>query len=745
MKICFKVMRSLSLFSVVLLLIFLYSCGGDNNEDTWSSNLQSNEVQKGVFIDSPVEGLTYKTATKFGVTDAAGSFFYNKGETIIFSIEDVVLGQGAASNKMSPIDLVPGATDAKHPTVTNICRFLQSLDVDGDPYNGIKINPDISDNVKGCSIVFTLSISDFENDYEVQDLFNAISADGNTRTLCSCKGAQNHLTGILNGYGPFDIDDDADGYTENQGDCDDYDDNIHPNAPEICGDGIDQDCNGKDCATWANIYESNKGRTVLISVNYSNGTKFSGSGFFIEKDVIVTCFHVVEPTYNFSSLENISITLFDTNVIEATGVDYSLENRDIAFLQVPKQEMEPVLLGDYNSLSVLDEIMHIGNPLGLDWTVTIGTVSALRKAEKINSLDWVDPDTDIIQHDISSDNGSSGGIILNDKGEAIGICFAHYKTTGEFRFGVSINYIKPKLNNLSFIPIGNGNNIDNDGDGYTENDGDCNDTDSSIYPGAPETGCDDIDQDCDGSDYCTIKWYKDADGDGYSDGTIINSIDRPNYQYYQVSELKGTYGDCDDGNYSIYPGAPEICGDGIDQDCDGRDCGSNYDKTALLKGTWYFYFTIISTFDFYYTLDEIEESSITLGEYDIFGKNEYGDLIVAGYSSSSGFWTLLDSGITHDYFYVFYTDGSKILENSCFYLIKNDTDDWSDCFTLHGNKISSLPRRLPSACGIGSSKNGQMDELVVEEKGLFEEELYTVDDFIIQKYRESKQLIDTHK
>jgi len=105
---------------------------------------------------------------------------------------------------------------------------------------------------------------------------------------------------------------------------------------------------------------------------------------------------------------------------------------------------------------------------------------------------------------------------------------------------------------------------DGDGDGVSAL-CDCNDADNSIYPGAPEVPNDGIDQDCNGVD--AINCFADGDSDNFGrDGS-------------EIVELSGVCGvgrvpvglDCDDTDPSIYPGAPEIPNDGIDQDCDGSD------------------------------------------------------------------------------------------------------------------------------------------------------------------------------
>jgi hypothetical protein len=93
---------------------------------------------------------------------------------------------------------------------------------------------------------------------------------------------------------------------------------------------------------------------------------------------------------------------------------------------------------------------------------------------------------------------------------------------------------------------------DEDQDGYTVSEGDCNDHDPSVHPGAYDFPEDGVDQDCDGRD-AVQTFYEQTSYDEDQDG-------------YTVSE-----GDCNDGDRRIHPDAEDIPGDGIDQNCDGYD------------------------------------------------------------------------------------------------------------------------------------------------------------------------------
>ena len=108
---------------------------------------------------------------------------------------------------------------------------------------------------------------------------------------------------------------------------------------------------------------------------------------------------------------------------------------------------------------------------------------------------------------------------------------------------------------------------DADQDGTTVCEGDCDDGNAAVFPGADEF-CNGIDDDCDSfvdeaGALDAQTWFEDLDGDGYGDPQtgIVDCAQPPGH----VADSS----DCDDGDAAIHPAAPEICNDGVDDDCDG--------------------------------------------------------------------------------------------------------------------------------------------------------------------------------
>ena len=128
---------------------------------------------------------------------------------------------------------------------------------------------------------------------------------------------------------------------------------------------------------------------------------------------------------------------------------------------------------------------------------------------------------------------------------------------------------------------GVGSVIDNDGDGSGATI-DCDDVDPSIHPGAEEH-CDGVDEDCDGEvdedSVDMLIWYEDIDGDGWGGELSAEACEAP-------AGFVSQAGDCDELDPAFNPGAPEVCCDGLDQDCDGEvDGGCSGDLVLLGEST----------------------------------------------------------------------------------------------------------------------------------------------------------------
>jgi len=111
-------------------------------------------VLLGLFLDSAVVNIKYKTTTQSGTTNALGQFNYVAGETVTFSVGAVTLPPTPAAATITPMSLA-NTTDMGNNTVLNLLVFLQSLDDDGIPGNGIKI-PETAHAAATTSIDFNV-------------------------------------------------------------------------------------------------------------------------------------------------------------------------------------------------------------------------------------------------------------------------------------------------------------------------------------------------------------------------------------------------------------------------------------------------------------------------------------------------------------------------------------------------------------------------------------------------------------
>jgi S1-C subfamily serine protease len=170
------------------------------------------------------------------------------------------------------------------------------------------------------------------------------------------------------------------------------------------------------------IYQENKGAVVLLLAYDSRGMPSAlGSGFYFETNKIASNFHVIEGA---SRIIFRVIGSKDTHEVKrVASVSKSL---DLAILEVERGQ-RPVKIASVEKIAVGDKVVAIGNPRGLEGSVSEGIVSAIRGAGNVTMLQTTAP--------ISP--GSSGGPLFSLGGEVIGV------TTATLRDSQSLNFAVP--------------------------------------------------------------------------------------------------------------------------------------------------------------------------------------------------------------------------------------------------------------------------------------------------------------
>ena len=178
--------------------------------------------------------------------------------------------------------------------------------------------------------------------------------------------------------------------------------------------------------------------TVFLEVADSTGQFLGfGSGFFVDNNLIATNFHVIEGAAQ-------GTTKLVGNTLAGNTTKYMIEGftsdnkNDLAILKVtprtsqPPLDIQPLSLGDSDTVKIGETVYVAGNPKGLEGTFTKGVISGVRGST------W-------LQMDAAISPGSSGGPVLNGKSEVIGVSVAYRKGGQNLNFAVPSNYLKALL------------------------------------------------------------------------------------------------------------------------------------------------------------------------------------------------------------------------------------------------------------------------------------------------------------
>jgi len=182
----------------------------------------------------------------------------------------------------------------------------------------------------------------------------------------------------------------------------------------------------------ADIYEQNTNSVVYINTIGFDGYWYTGSGSIITEDgLVLTNYHVIQDS------EQILVATIDGEIYEVESVVAYDTTLDVAFIKLDADNLSPLAIGDFNDVRVGDEVYSIGSAEGFLNTFSDGIISGFRDYSSLGQGIQ-------IQMTNPTSGGSSGGALLNQYGEIVGIPSA----------ALEYDYNAVQVQNINFaVPI----------------------------------------------------------------------------------------------------------------------------------------------------------------------------------------------------------------------------------------------------------------------------------------------------
>ncbi len=303
------------------------------------------------------------------------------------------------------------------------------------------------------------------------------------------------------------------GYVENDGDCDDSSGDVFPGAVEAAGDGIDQNCDGRE-----------------LCFADADGDGYRGTGTLLSADG--DCVDAGEASAAMPAgdcLDSDRLVRPGVAELPGDGIDQNCDGQESCYADADGDGARTDVL--IASPDTLCDALGEASPRAV--AGDCDDLNASRRPGATEVCNGVDDNCDGV----------------TDEGLATQSYWRDADGDGYGAAGASPT--------LSCGPVA----------GAVSNDGDCDDARATVKPGATETAGDGVDQNCDGQELC----YLDADDDGYRPGLVV--IVSADIDCLDTGEALAVEpeGDCDDSNPSVRPGTAEGVGDGSDQNCDGQE------------------------------------------------------------------------------------------------------------------------------------------------------------------------------